>query len=37
MDNLDSKNLAKCKTYLQIITIQLGALIGFLFTAWLLR
>lgn len=37
MDNLDSKNLAKCQTYLQIITFQLGALIGFLFTAWLLR
>lgn len=37
MDNLDSKNLAKCKIYLQIITVQLGALIGFLFTTWLLR
>ena len=37
MDNFDSKNLAKCKIYLQIITIQLGALIGFLFTTWLLR
>lgn len=37
MDNPDSKNLTKCQIYLQIITIQLGVLIGFLFTVWLLH